>query len=82
MYRLAQYYVYNGDIRYHIAAITDTEEEMSKKKIEIAKELNDIGVEALEIIATKNINSLREILREIDVQVFQVLKDCGKCELS
>lgn len=75
MYRLAQYYVYNGDIRYHIAAITDTEEEINKKKIEIAKELNDIGVEALEIIATKNINSLREILREIDVQVFQVLKD-------
>lgn len=75
MYRLAQYYVYNGDVRYHIAAITDTEEEMNKKKIEIAKELNNIEIEALEIIATKNINNLREILRKIDVQVFQVLKD-------
>lgn len=74
MYKLVQYYYYNNSMRYHIVAIADTKEEINKKKVEVAKELNDIGIETLEIIATKNINSLKEIIKKIDIQVFQVLK--------
>lgn len=75
MYKLVQWYYYNNSMRYHIVAITDAEEEINKKKVEVAKELNDIGIETLEIIATKNINSLKEIIKKIDIQVFQVLKN-------
>lgn len=75
MYKLAQCYWFEESVKYHIVAISNTEEEINKKKIEISKELNDIGVEALEVIATKNINCLKNILQKIDVQVFRVLKD-------
>jgi uncharacterized protein Smg (DUF494 family) len=75
MYKLVQYYELNDSILYHLVTFADTEEEINKTKVEIAKELNDVGIETLEIIATKNIKSLKKILKRDDVQIFQVLKE-------
>lgn len=74
MYNLIEYYEENNNVKYHIVDFADTKEEINKKKTELAKELNDMGIETLEVITTKNINSLKEILKEKNTKVFQVIE--------
>jgi hypothetical protein len=74
MYYLIEYYEENDKVKQHPVDYTETLEVINKKKLEIAKELNDIGIDTLEIIATKNIQGLKKILKTYSTKIFQVVE--------
>jgi len=74
MYNLIEYYEENDSVKWHLVDFADTKSEIDIKKVEIAKDLNDMGIETLEVITSKNINSLKEILKRDGTKIFQVVE--------
>ena len=74
MFNLIEYYIEDEVIKSHIVDHADTIEELDVKKIQLAKVLNDGGIRTLEVIATKNRNSLQQILKEKDTKIFRVVE--------
>lgn len=75
MFSLIEYYAENDTVKWHLVVNADTKDEIDEKKTELAKKLNDIGIETLEVIATKNINSLKKILKRDNTKAFQVIEN-------
>lgn len=75
MYNLIEYYEENDSVKQHLVGFADTKLEIDKIKFEIAKELNDVGIETLEVISTKNIQGMKGILKRDDIKIFQVVED-------
>ena len=75
MYKLIEYYEENGKVKWHLCGFAPTKEKIDDIKDEMAKELNQVGIEALEVIATKNIDSMKEILKREDIKIFQAIKE-------
>lgn len=73
MYNLIEYYEEKDIVKWHIVDFADTKSEIDIKKREIAKELKTRGIDALEIIVTKDINSIKKILRKENNKMFQVV---------
>jgi hypothetical protein len=73
MYKLIEYYEENGKVKWHLCEFSDTKEKIDRIKEDIAKQLNEVGIETLEVIATKNIDSMKEILKREDIKIFQVI---------
>lgn len=75
MYKLIEYYEEKGKVKWHLCGFAPTKEKIDATKEEMAKELTQVGIEALEVIATKNIDSMKEILKREDIKIFQVIKE-------
>jgi len=74
MHNLIEYYEENDKVNWHLVDFADTEEEMDIKKVEIAKDLNDMGIETYEVIASKDVNSMKEMLKRDGVKIFRVME--------
>lgn len=74
MYCLIEYYEENDIVKWHMVDFADTKSEIDINKVELAKELNNMGIETLEVIISKNINSMREVLKREDTKIFQVIE--------
>ena len=75
MYSLIEYYEQNDKVKHHLVEYCNKKSEIEEAKIRIAKQLNEAGIETLEVIASRNINSLKEILKNENLKIFQVVKD-------
>jgi hypothetical protein len=75
MYKLLEYYICEEEIKFHITTMTDTEEKMNEAKDEIAIKLRNMEIEPYEIMFTKNINSIKNLLKRENIKVFKVIKD-------
>lgn len=73
MYSLIEYYEENGVVKSHLVSYCDTQEELDKVKKSILEEFKGTGVEILEVIASKNIQCLREILKRDDIAIFETI---------
>lgn len=74
MYKLLEYYEKNNIVYTHLSAFAKTEEEIERKKLDIAKGLKEMGIQAYEIFGTKNIQSMKKMLKRDNVKIFQVVK--------
>jgi hypothetical protein len=75
MYNLIEYYEENGVVKSHLVSYCDTQEELDEVKKSILEEFKGTGVEILEVIASKNIQCLREILKRDDIAIFETIVD-------
>lgn len=69
------YYEENDVVKSHLVAYCNTREELDEVKKSIFEEFKGADIEILEVIASKNIQCLREILKRDDIAIFETIVD-------
>ncbi len=75
MYKLIQYYLFEDEIRFHIVTVKDTEKEVNEFKTDLANWLNKNNIKTYEILATRNINSIKKVLQNENTFYFRVINN-------
>lgn len=75
MYKILQYYLCKNEIKEHIVTIKDTEQEINDFKENLVNWLNKNNTETYEVVATKNVNSIKKVLTNENTFYFKVVND-------
>ena len=75
MYKLIQYYLFEDEIRFHIVTVKYTEKEVNEFKTDLANWLNKNNIKTYEILATRNINSIKKVLQNENTFYFRVINN-------